>query len=81
MATSFTPGTFSAWLAAPEPRPPQPMRAILISSLAAPNAKRSMARLPIMAPPMAVLEVERKPRRDRTEALAAGMIWLMSLKR
>jgi hypothetical protein len=40
-----------------------------------------MARLPIMAPPMAVLEVERKPRRDRTEALAEGMIWLMSLER
>ena len=39
-ATSLTPGTCSAFLTAPEPRPPQPTKPILISSLPAACAIR-----------------------------------------
>ena len=49
MATSFTgPSVLSAWSAAPEPRPPQPIRAIFKVSLDAAYALRSMASPPRM---------------------------------
>lgn len=44
MATSFVPGTFRVWEAAPVPRPPQPMRATLISDSLMPCAKEAMGR-------------------------------------
>ena len=51
MATSFTlPLVLRAWLAAPVPRPPQPISAILISSSPAAWALRPIDRLPASAP-------------------------------
>ena len=54
MATSFTgpPLVFIAWFAASDPRPPQPTRPILISSLPKEWAARAMLSAPAaIAPP------------------------------
>src|SRR6266513_5379729 len=66
MAISLTPfpPAFSAWFAAPEPRPPQPISAILSVSLPAACAPRSTDKLPSKAPPATAVEVFlRKSRR------------------
>ena len=52
MATSLVaPSVFMAWIAAPLPRPPQPIRPILIVSLPNACAPRATLRPPETAPP------------------------------
>ena len=70
MATSLTsPAVLSAWLAAPEPRPPQPTSATLIVSLDWANAPRSMDKLPNATALPAIAELDlRKPRRSSRES-------------
>src|SRR6266513_3207931 len=66
MAISLTPfpQALSAWFAAPEPRPPQPISAILSVSIPAACAPRSTDKLPSKAPPATAVEVFlRKSRR------------------
>ena len=62
-------GSFNAWLAAPEPRPPQPTSAMRTVSLGeiAPCAKRSMAsELSSALPATALEELFKKFRRETT---------------
>src|SRR5260221_10168094 len=69
MATSLTePEVLRAWLAAPEPRPPHPIKAILSVSLPAAWALRSTESPPSTDAPATAAEVVfKKLRRGRGE--------------
>ena len=65
MATSLAfLSAFMAFSAAPDPRPPQPIRPILITSLPAACALRASDKLPTTPAEMAAADVPRNCRRD-----------------